>query len=81
MLVSARRHTVTHRIAPDIDRERDLLVGDLLAGGCVILEGYGTLPGAQHSGEGVAHQPFVTDARVAVLRVAACGSMAPGPPS
>ncbi len=77
MLVSARHHTVTHRIAPDIDRERELLVGDLLAGGCVALEGYGTLPGAEHSGIGVAHQAFDTDARVAVLRIVACG----GPPA
>ena len=45
ILVSARSRTVTHRIAPDIDRERDLLVGDLLAGGCVTLVGYATLPG------------------------------------
>jgi len=72
MLVSARRRTVTHRIAPDIDRERELLVGDLLAGGCVLVEGYGTLPGAQLSGVGVAHQPFVTDGKVAVLSVSAC---------
>ncbi len=81
ILVSARRRAVTHRVAPDIDRERDLLVGDLLAGGCVILEGYGTLPGAQKSGVGVAHQPFVTDARVAVLRAVACGGPAARAPS
>ena len=74
MLVSARRHTVTHRIAPDVDRERDLLVGDLLAGGCAVLEGYATLPGAQRSGVSLAHQPFVTDGRVAVLRVGACAT-------
>jgi len=77
MLVSARRHTVTHRIAPDIDRERDLLVGDLLAGGCVVLEGYATLPGALQSGVSEAHQPYVTDGRVAVLRVRACAGAPP----
>ena len=77
MLVSARHHTVTHRIARDIDRERELLIGDLLAGGCVVLEGYGTLPGAEHAGVGVAHQPFETDARVAVLRAVACGGAPP----
>lgn len=76
MLVSARRHTVTHRIAADIDRERELLIGDLLAGGCVALEGYGTLPGATTSGVGVAHQAFDTDARVAVLRAVPCGGPA-----
>ncbi|HTT68020.1 MAG TPA: LssY C-terminal domain-containing protein [Gemmatimonadales bacterium] len=74
VLVSARRRTVTHRIAADIDRERDLLVGDLLAGGCVVLEGYATLPGAKHAGTSVAHQPYVTDARAAVLRASRCAT-------
>lgn len=77
MLVSARRRTVTHRVAPDIDRERDLLVDELLAGGCAVLEGYATLPGAVTSGKGVAGQPFVTDARAAVVRVVACPRYAP----
>ena len=81
MLVSARRHTVTHRIAPDIDRERELLVGDLLAGGCVVVEGYAGLPGAVRSGVGVANQPFATDGRVAVLRVLPCDRTAPRPGS
>lgn len=74
LLLSARRGAVTHRISADIDRERDLLVGDLLAGGCVALEGYATLPGAKRSGTSVARQPFVTDARVAVLRIVRCGT-------
>ena len=81
ILVSARRHTVTHRVAPDIDRERDLLVGDLLAGGCAVLAGYATLPGAARSGYGVAHQPFVTDGRVAVVRAVGCGGATSRPPS
>lgn len=72
MLVSARQRTVTHRIAPDIDRERDLFVGELLAGGCAVLEGYVALPGAVLSGKGVAGQEFVTDGRAAVVRVVAC---------
>jgi LssY-like putative type I secretion system component LssY len=73
VLVSARRRSVTHRVAPDVDRERDLLVGDLLAGGCAALEGYATLPGADTTGATVAGQRYVTDARVAVVSVAACG--------
>jgi hypothetical protein len=83
MLVSARRRTVTHRIAPEIDLERDLLVGDLLAGGCASLDGYATLPGAQRSGTSVARQPFVTDARAAVMSAGACrgAGSAPGPAS
>jgi hypothetical protein len=72
VLVSARRRTVTHRIAPQIDRERDLLVGELLAGGCAVLGGYVTLPGARRTGTSVAGQRFVTDARAAVLRLVAC---------
>jgi hypothetical protein len=72
MLLSARARTFTHRIAPDIDRERDLLVGELLAGGCAILEGYVTLPDAVGRGTGVAGQAFVTDARAAVLKIVSC---------
>jgi hypothetical protein len=83
ILVSARSRTVTHRIAPNIDRERDLLVDDLLAVGCVTLVGYATLPGAERSGTSVARQPFVTDGRVAVMRTVPCAgaTSAPGPPS
>ena len=80
VLVSARGRTVTHRVAPDIDRERDLLIGDLLAGGCATLVGYATLPGATTSGTGVARQPFVTDARAAVLRVVRCPPTQPVAP-
>jgi len=73
ILVSARRHSVTHRVAPDVDRERELLVGDLVAGGCAALDGYVSLPGADSTGTTVAGQPYVTDAKVAVVSVAACG--------
>jgi hypothetical protein len=72
MLVSPWRRTVTHRIAPDIDRERDLLVAELLAGGCAVLGGYVTLPGATRTGTSVAGQRYVTDARAAVLRLVSC---------
>lgn len=72
MLVSARQRTVTHRIAPEVDNERELLVSELLAGGCAVLEGYVTLPGAVQSGKSLAGQPFVTDARAAVVRVVTC---------
>ncbi len=72
LLVSARARTVTHRVAPEIDRERELLVVELQAGGCALLEGYVTLPGAVIGGTGVAGQKFVTDARAAVLRVVPC---------
>ncbi len=73
VLVSARRRSVTHRVAPDVDRERELLVGDLLAGGCAELAGYATLAGADTTGTTVGGQKFVTDGRVAVLDVTACG--------
>jgi hypothetical protein len=77
LLVSATAHTVTHRIAPDIDEERELLVGELLVGGCAVLEGYVKLPGAVTSGKSVAGQAFTTDARAAVLRVVPCPRYAP----
>ncbi len=77
MLVSARERTVTHKIAPDIDQERELLVSELLAGGCAVLEGYVKLSGAVQSGTGVAGQPFETDTRAAVLRVVPCPRYAP----
>lgn len=73
VLVSARRRSVTHRVAPDVDRERELLLGDLLAGGCASLDGYTMLPGADTTGTTVAGQRYVTDARAAVVDVTACG--------
>ncbi len=72
LLVSPRQREVTHRVAPDVDRERELLVGDLLAGGCATLDGYTTLPGADSTGTTVAGQEYVTDTRVAIVNVAAC---------
>jgi len=89
VLVSPRQGEVTHRVAPDVDRERGLLVGDLLAGGCAVLDGYTTIPGADSTGTTVAGQGYVTDGKVAVVNVGACvpsaeadawpESYAPGP--
>jgi hypothetical protein len=75
-LVSARHRAMTHRVARDVDRERDLLVRDLLAGGCAALDGYASLPGADSTGTTVAGQRYVTDARVAVVSVTRCGPIA-----
>ncbi len=72
MLVSPRRRTVTHRIAPDIDRERDLLASELLGGGCAAPEGYATLPGAVRADSSVAGQKYFTDGRAVVLRLGSC---------
>ncbi len=47
-------------------------MGELLAGGCAVLDGYLTLPGATRSGASVAGQPYVTDARAAAVRMVAC---------
>lgn len=74
-LVSARHRAMTHRVARNIDRERDLLVDDLLAGGCAALDGYTSLPGADSTGTTVAGQGYVTDTRVAVVSVAACAAV------
>jgi hypothetical protein len=70
------RLEATHRIAPDVDRERDLLVRDLEAGGCAALVAYVRLPGAVAAGRNASGQPFVTDARTAVLRLRPCDRVA-----
>lgn len=72
LLVSPLKGRATHRIDPAIDQERDLLVRELMAGGCARSEGYTLLPGAGESGTNVAGQAFVTDGRIAVLDLGKC---------
>jgi hypothetical protein len=72
LLVKPFRRTFTHRIDPDIDAERDLIVRELLASGCAALLGYVELPGAVTTGRNAAGQPFTTDGRTAVLRLHRC---------
>ncbi|HEX4575250.1 MAG TPA: LssY C-terminal domain-containing protein [Gemmatimonadales bacterium] len=66
----------THRIDSFIDRERDLIVRDLEAGGCGDLVDYITLLGAVTEARNAAGQKVVSDGRAAVVRVRRCGSPA-----
>jgi undecaprenyl-diphosphatase len=57
---------LTHRIAPDVDAERDLLTADLLHTGRVRQDGWVDLV-APLLGENVVGDPFFTDGRAVVL--------------
>jgi hypothetical protein len=59
---------------PDIDSERDVVTGDLQAGGCAQFLGLVELPGAVTSGRNTSNQPFYTDGKAALLRADACAS-------
>ncbi len=71
--------TPTHRIDPRVDLERELLVRELLAGGCARLEGYVQLPGAVAAGVNAEGQRFRTDGLAAMVRGWACGASVEGP--
>lgn len=72
LVVKPFRRTATHRIAPDVDTERDLLVQELEAVGCADLLEYVELPGAARSGRNASGQGFRTDGRTAVVRLKQC---------
>lgn len=57
---------VTHKIGPDVDRERDKLVGDTARSGA--LDGYYWVNGfhPDHQGRNGGGDPYVTDGRLAV---------------
>jgi hypothetical protein len=58
----------THRVAPDIDDERDILTRDLEAGGCAALLGYIQPSGAVTAGVNAWGQAIQSDGRVAVVQ-------------
>lgn len=62
----------THRIDPEVDRERDLIARTLESAGCADLLDYLHLPGADTVGHTIDGQRFTTDARSAVIRLHAC---------
>ena len=64
---------LTHRIAPDVDAERDLLTTDLLRTGRVRQDGWADLV-APLLGQNVVGDPFFTDGRAAVLSAPAVRS-------
>ena len=64
----------THRVSPDIDDERDILSGDLEAGGCAVFIGYVSPKGAITSGVNSWGQQIRSDGRAAVLKMG-CGAL------
>ena len=64
----------THRVSPDIDDERDILSGDLEAGGCAVFIGYVSPKGAITSGVNRWGQQIRSDGRAAVLKMG-CGAL------
>lgn len=72
LVVNPFHRTATHRIAPDMDLERDLVVRELEATGCANLVSYLQLPGAVAAGHNASGQEFTTDGRAAALRLRHC---------
>ncbi len=66
------RARATHRIDPNVDRERDVITSTLQSVGCADLVDYLTLPGADTVAHTIDGQRFYTDARSAVIRLHAC---------
>ncbi len=66
------RGRTTHRVDPDIDRERDYIVVQLEAGGCANLLEVVLLPGAATDVKNAAAQQLVTDGRSAVIQIREC---------
>jgi len=62
----------THRISPDVDSERDLIVRELEATGCADLVDYIRLPRAARKGRNLFGEKFETDSRTAVSAVQEC---------
>ena len=66
------RARATHRIDPNVDRERDVITATLESVGCADRVDYLHLPGAEPEGHTIDGQRFVTDARSAVIRLHGC---------
>ncbi|MBX6332161.1 MAG: LssY C-terminal domain-containing protein [Gemmatimonadaceae bacterium] len=62
----------THRIDPNIDRERDLIVAELEATGCADLMEWTTLPGAQPESRNASGQRIETDGCTAIVMLKRC---------
>ncbi len=72
LVVNPFHRTATHRISPDVDLERDLVVRELEATGCASLLSYLELPDAVRTARNASGQKFVTDGRAAALRLKSC---------
>ncbi len=75
--ISKVSHMPTHKIAPDVDTERTIVVRDLIATGWVVAEhlepGFGK-PTQSHN---AMQDPYYTDGQVAVLTLAQVPSLLP----
>jgi len=72
LVVNPLRRTATHRVARDVDIERDVVVRELEATGCADLLQYVSPPGAARAGRNASGQYFETDGRAAVIRLKPC---------
>jgi hypothetical protein len=63
-------HLPTHKIGPDIDAERDLIVADLAETGYVVEQGWRPGFGKPTQGVNGTGDPYFTDGQVAVLTLA-----------
>jgi LssY C-terminus len=70
VLFAKTNHLPTHKIAPDIDAERDLIAADLTATGFVIDQDWRPGIGKPFQGTNGTGDPYFTDGRVAVLVLA-----------
>jgi hypothetical protein len=66
------RGRATHRVDPEIDRERDYITTQLEAGGCADLLDFVKLPGALTQTTTASGQRLISDARSAVVRIRPC---------
>ncbi len=68
--ISPRTHLPTHKIAPNVDDERDLVVEDLAKAGWVLEQNYVRAMDGPVVGENAYGDAYVTDGMVAVLVLA-----------
>jgi hypothetical protein len=66
------RARATHRIDPDVDRERDVITSTLESVGCADLLEYVRLPGADTVGHTIDGQRYSSDGQSSVLRLREC---------
>ncbi|MCW5980407.1 MAG: LssY C-terminal domain-containing protein [Bryobacteraceae bacterium] len=68
IIFDRRTRTITHKIDPEIDRERATVIEDLTLAGCAAPAGFAERPAAVHAPDG----EIVTDGRLAALRLLPC---------
>ena len=68
--LSHRTGQITHRIAPDVDPERDKIVSDLAQAGCLAGQSREAGIGPTKSGRNGGGDPYVTDGDMIVCMLA-----------